>query len=262
LHPTGFCRRQNAFSRSRNLKSENLGQAFPLTIDSETGSVVSTHANFFGQEDASFTVDTGDATSDAALKPELFQQKAQELHEKVVWQGKGKNSAGVTENGAFLSEVVFNGEACTNFMLADCPYRNVLSLRFLARHLVTLNFPKHTMYLQRRSGEPFADDGIISATNAYALTKEADEYLTNLKKQGQLPGWLNDGDQGQLARIPDQNTPEIYPIERIFICRKNGDHSKCYYYTVVKASKDSAWKLQSAGQTDASGRILQEFPVP
>jgi predicted aspartyl protease len=243
-----------------NLKSENLGRVFPLTIDSETGQA-STHANFFGQEDAHFAVDTGYTTGDAALKPKAYQQKVQELHGEVLLQTKEKYSPDVTENKTLLSEVIFNGEACTNFLLGDCPDRNLLGLRFLARHLVTLDFPKHTMYLQRRSDEPFADDG-ISATNASASTKEATEFLTNLKKQGQLPGWLNDEDQGQLARTPNQNTPEMYPIERIFFCRKNGDAYKYYRYIVVKASKDGTWKLQRAWQTDASGRFLQEFPVP
>ena len=32
-----------------------------------------------------------------------------------------------------------------------------IGLRFLARHLVTLDFPKHTMYLQRQSIGPLPD---------------------------------------------------------------------------------------------------------
>jgi hypothetical protein len=127
--------------------------------------------------------------------------------------------------------------------------------------LVTLNFPKRTMYLQRRSGEPFADEG-ISATNVNASSKEAGEFLKSLKKQGQWPGSLKVDDVGKVtAWMSNTNPLEIYPLSRLFIFTKKSDNSK-YHYDIVQTSKDSAWKLQRAWQTDASGRFLQEFPVP
>jgi len=49
-------------------------------------------------------------------------------------------------------------------MPRNTPLPNLIGLQFLARHLVTLNFPKRMMYLKRTSVGPLTDDG--SPTNA------------------------------------------------------------------------------------------------
>ncbi|TMP97794.1 MAG: hypothetical protein E6L09_12645 [Verrucomicrobia bacterium] len=59
-------------------------------------------------------------------------------------------------------------------MPRNTPLPNLIGLQFLARHLVTLNFPKRMMYLKRTSVGPLTDDG--SPTNA-ASGIERDEDL-------------------------------------------------------------------------------------
>jgi hypothetical protein len=46
----------------------------------------------------------------------------------------------------------FNGEIYHKLVI-DAANHNFLGLRFLARHVVTLNFPKHTMYLRRTASD-------------------------------------------------------------------------------------------------------------
>jgi hypothetical protein len=229
-----------------HLKTNALGKAFPITISH--GEVL-THENFLGLKNVRLIVDTG-CSIDAALESKLVQQKLQE--QKAEMTNETKTAAGVPVRIAYFDKVVLNDNVYRHFILSDCPDDNLLGLRFLARHLVTLNFPKRIMYL-RRNGEWFgvADD----------LSIEAEKFLSNLKEKGQLPGWLQDEHGNMSLWIPGENNPEVYPVSRTFNGTKNGDVSK-YHYAVVKASKDDAWKLQRAWRTDASGHILNEYPVP
>ena len=236
--------------------SENLGKAFPLRVDSFKPST--THANFLRQGDADYVVDTGDV-SDAALKPKLF---SQELGGQTVQMTlQTKTFAGVKVNEAFLPNTVFNGEACTNFILGERPDGNLIGIRFLARHLTTLNFPKQTMYLQRRNDEPFADENNFINASGYAYTMEAQEFFLSLKSKGQLPGWLKEEHGGVSVWTPNKETAEIYPISRTFIATKSGGVSE-YRYTVVKVSRNAIWKLQRAWRTDAKGHVVEEYPIP
>jgi hypothetical protein len=41
--------------------------------------------------------------------------------------------------------------------LRDLRVKGVIGMRFLARHKVTLNFPKRTLYLKYVSGAPFTE---------------------------------------------------------------------------------------------------------
>jgi len=42
--------------------------------------------------------------------------------------------------------------------------------------------------------------------------------------------------------------------------RKNGD-SSTYNYTVVRSSKDTAWKLQKAWRTGTDGHVIEDYPI-
>jgi hypothetical protein len=53
-----------------------------------------------------------------------------------------------------LHSCVWDGETYTNIRIAPVADANVLGLRFLARHLVTLDFPKQTMYLKQTRAGP------------------------------------------------------------------------------------------------------------
>jgi hypothetical protein len=233
--------------------NEESGQKFPITFLDGRPWI---YAKFFGRSYASFLIDTGDGEDDVYLKPKLFEQESRNHIFK-----SGKSSAGVLMNSVFFPEIVFNGEACTNFALGDCPDKNGLGLRFLSRHLTTLNFPKRTMYLQPGSVEPFVADEAYKFCSGSAFTQEAIKFILNLIEQGQLPGCLKDECGGiNCSWGPNKDTPEIYPISRTFIVTKKSDVSK-YQYTVVKASSDGAWKLQRAWQTDSKGRVVKEWLI-
>ena len=90
---------------------------------------------------------------------------------------------------------------------------------------------------------------------------EADEFLFNLKKRGDLPGWLKD-EHGDVNFFNlGENASTNYPISRSFIATKQHDVSE-YHYVVTKASKDSDWKLQRAWRTDGNEHVIEEYPVP
>jgi len=118
-----------------------------------------------------------------------------------------------------------------------------LGLRFLARHLVTFDFPKRTMYLKQTSVGPLFDED----------TEAASEFVKSLKEKGQLPGWpKNEEGTIHLEAQPDSQTYDF---------RKNGD-SVTSHYRVMRESKDRPWKLQKAWRTDQNGHPIEEDPVP
>ncbi len=247
------------FGDPEQMKGEDLGVKYPLSFCADGRPLI--HANLFGHRDA-WEIDTG-CDNDAALNPELFQRKVQELGDKSAlgtWlTTTSTNYAGRTEREGFFQKAVFDGQSFTNFVLRDCPDQNLVGLRFLARHLVTLNFPRNTMYLQRRSDEPFADEDIFAkAVGVYSV--EAEEFLSNLKKRGELPGWLKDEHGEFYFSNPGDGISKTYPISQSFITIKEHDDSQ-YHYLVTKSSKDSDWELQRAWQTDAKGEIVQEWPA-
>jgi len=53
---------------------------------------------------------------------------------------------------AWLPRCVWNGEAYNDLLIGSGV--NSIGLRFLARHLVTLNFPKQAMYLKWITSDP------------------------------------------------------------------------------------------------------------
>ena len=56
-----------------------------------------------------------------------------------------------------LPECVWDGETYTNLTVAAVDHLNSIGLSFLARHLVTLDFPKRTMYLKQTSVGPLVE---------------------------------------------------------------------------------------------------------
>jgi hypothetical protein len=273
------------------LKTNGLGKSFPLALDTDE---VTIHADFFGAKDVSVRLDTGDST-DGALRAGLFHREIKKQKPLLTNQWK---SPGGTLSARF-PETEFGGATYTNLRLHKCPLTMALAdtrcyvgLQFLARHLVTLNFPKRMVYLQRRSVGPLPDGmaelkesfGYVSDQppkdvearfEAYAKQKpggrlflEAGAYSLNLKKQGQLPGWLkNDTGYGKIWLDPDLVSewarmikPDDFPVAQTLTVFKKGDTS-IYNYTVVKPSPDAPWQLQRAWKAAPNGHILKDYPI-
>ncbi len=128
-----------------------------------------------------------------------------------------------------------------------------MGIRFLARHLVTLDFPERTMYLKRTSIGPLH----LNLKEVKAEEKSAATLLRSLKKSGYLPGWSKgDKAEGRVVSFSHRST-----LTGSFIVRKIGDPS-VYHFQVIRMSEDSPWKLQKAWRTDQDGKTIEEFPVP
>ena len=133
-----FAARKMRFLDPYHEAGESLGQAFPLI-----GRVV-TPENLLGVKGVKSAIDTG-CNFDGMLEPKLFQRALRDQNVEL------------TNGAAWFPKAVWGGQTYTNLMLTE--FANVVGLRFLARHLVTLNFPKRTMYLRRRSVGALPDEG-------------------------------------------------------------------------------------------------------
>ncbi len=164
-----------------HLKTEELGQGFPLTISRWTRHV-KVREDFLGAKGAKWMIDTG-LNVDGVLKGKLFERALRAQHISAA-PGEINGAKGV---GACFPEAEFRGATYTNLIVAEMPRKmplpNLIGLQFLARHLVTFNFPKRMMYLKRTSVGPLLDEG--GSTNA-APSIGRDEKLKTATRA--LPG--------------------------------------------------------------------------
>jgi hypothetical protein len=141
------------FRRAHDLKPAELGKAFSLAVNS-SGHV--TVGEFFaGTHGVSPIIDTGCAC-DAVLEPAEFQRLLQT--EIAAWTNEFRYPSGFTRHTVRFPKLTFGGESYTNVFIDQSPamrdgrrtyYLNAIGLPFLARHLVTFDFPDRKMYLKR-----------------------------------------------------------------------------------------------------------------
>jgi hypothetical protein len=184
-----FQTRRIRFLDPDTLDDRDLGKALPLTIFFNG---VSTQADLFSIGKVSFRADTGFVGGDFLLKSRSFwrQLDIPKRRPDGVWKTENGETNGlfftqeispqdVTRtnrilftqahpygtkplNAALFSNVRFCENAYTDVWLNEntiqpWPVQNWMGLRFLARHLITFNFPKRTMYLkQTHTGPPDA----------------------------------------------------------------------------------------------------------
>ena len=223
--------------------AKGLGQPFVLTGPPDEELYISN--NLVGNKGSgSLTgIDLG-CRGDGWLVPGLFQQWTNQALPLVAGQ-------------VHCPDAQLGGEIYPEVWLAKGepwetgePEHNGIGIHFLSRHLVTLDFPRHTLYLKRTSIGPLLDD--VSANAMAAATS----FLKDLKKKGRLPGWSKD-EHSQPGGATVYLTGNSATVE----VQKKGDPST-YHYTVIRASEKGSWKLQKAWRTDANGHVLKEYPVP
>ncbi len=226
--------------------AKELGQPFVLTGPPKEEIYISN--NLVGnQGSGSLTaIDLG-CLGDGWLTPALFQQWTNQALPLVAGQ---VHSPEAQLGGEIYPEVWLDrgkpwetGE----------PEHNGIGILFLSRHLVTLDFPKRTMYLKRTSIGPLH----LDTQEVKAVAKSAAPLLRSLKKSGHLPGWSKDDKLVAKSASFSCNSA----LTGSFTGRKIGD-SSIYHFQVIRASEDSPWKLQKAWRTDQDGKIIEEFPVP
>src|SRR5205807_625400 len=127
------------------------------------------------------------------------------------------------------------------------PNANAIGLRFLARHLVTLDFPHRTMYLKRTSVGPLPVPPSDTAVS----------FLKSLKEGGGLPGWSKNDDGQVLSGLFGDD----YPASGTLDIQKAGD-SSVYHYTLFRATKESPWELKKAWRTNKKGHTIETYPRP
>ena len=222
------------FLERDQVDAAQVGKAFPLTY--RWGCPFIHLKSVIGGEITDLLIDTG-YNNDGALNPELFRRKVRERTLRV----EGDAAEGKQREHAWLPGCAWNGETYTNLILGN--ELDLLGLRFLARHLVTFDFPKRTMYLKKTSIGPLRDEKMETAA----------QFLRNLKANGQAPGWP-ENDDGPIYL-------EAHPDSETFGFRRHGDAFTAHY-TVTRASKGSPWRLQKAWRTDQNDQMAEGYAVP
>jgi hypothetical protein len=120
-----------------HLNVEKLGKAFPITISSPGGRPFIHHVSLTGGTSTNSLIDTG-CNFDGRV-------------EKDALQGDDKG-------WVHLPECAWDGGNYTNLTVQIGEHANLLGLRFLARHLVTLDFPNRTLYLKQTSVGPLKNE--------------------------------------------------------------------------------------------------------
>ncbi len=247
--------------------SSNIGQAFPLTFvgtDPRHIRPFIRHVGLVG-ESTTVQIDTGNNVD--GMAPEgAFKAKAV-LLTRLVWDNHRYSSL-VVPAADYLA---FSPRQHTRKAPAsDLEHSSALGLSFLARHLVTFDFPKRTMYLKQVQAGPLAGDVALEISHGkYRAVVDAYE---SLRRKGRLPG-LSEDDQGAVYLDPDLQSPapkgptapeaSSTPQCRLvtFGFRKTGDSSVCYY-TAVRVDRNGPWKLKEAWRTDGNGHTLERRQLP
>lgn len=219
------------------------GRAFPILPLNSSDGRPAVDENLLGLKGPHSLIDSG-YLSDGWLMPQFYRQWTNEAVAPATGQARAPkgNFAGETYKEVSLDEKEVESDG--------------IGLRFLARHLVTLDFPNRTMYLKRATDWPLVPKEVEVVAKEAA--DSASEFLKALKLQGQLPGWL-ENESGEATAFHFQFRPALDTIT--LETRKGGD-SSTYHYTVNRASKGTPWRLEKAWRTDEDGHLLQEYPVP
>lgn len=205
---------------SNKLAIAKRGNAFPLTFKHNCPFIH--HASFVSGQNDDLLIDTGCVSDGFVNKKNLGEEKQ--------------------FDPMLLQQCDWSGQTYSNlFVQAGA---NVIGLRFLARHLVTLDFPNQTMYLKQTSESPLVEQNAETAMT----------FLKSLKNNGELPGWSKI-EAGETAY------PEV-DSNSVTLCIGKVKDSSIFHYTVVRLSENDSWKLQRAWRTDQNNKMIEEFPVP
>jgi hypothetical protein len=208
------------------------GRAFPIVPLNDKDTRPAVAGNLFGEEGPRSLIDSGYEV-EGWLMPQHYRQWTNQV--TVPAAGKARSPDGRFA-GETYPEVTLRVEKVES---------DGIGLAFLARHLVTMDFPNHTLYLKRTSTGPLPSAGESALT-----------YLKHLKNQGRLPGWSREeqGAPRDLKKTVADNTVTVEATK--------SSESSVYHYQLTRASAEAPWKLVKAWRTNARGRMLENYPVP
>jgi hypothetical protein len=235
------------FLDSSQADKQNWGKSYALTNRDDAYPVLS--ANLVGGFAPGSLIDTG-CNNDGWLGPGLFQQWTNLASPPVEGQAREPDGLFDGEKYSELELQRLDEDAASS---EDSHMKvNGIGLRFLARHLVTIDFPNRTLYLKRTSVGPLS----LPIKQMKAQGKSVYRFLANLKKRDRLPGWSTTDKLPRHAMF-DYHTLSSGTLK----FQKQGD-SSFYFYWVTRPSAASSWELKKAWRKDANGRTLAEYPVP
>jgi hypothetical protein len=221
------------FLNDEQADKQTWGRAFPIVALNAKDARPAVAGNLFGAQGPHSLIDSGYITS-GWLMPQYYRQWTNQAVPPAPGEARAPDGR-------------FGGETYPQVSLrVEDVESDGLGLAFLARHLVTLDFPKQTLYLKRTSIGPLADEGVGAAMN----------FLKNLKEKGRLPGWSKDENGNAIGA----NIDFAFTSATVEVLKD--DDSSIYHYQVTRASEEGPWKLQKAWRTDQTGRTLEEYPVP
>jgi hypothetical protein len=123
---------------------QNWGKTFPIVALNSKDARPAVAENLFGAQGSHSLIDSG-CSFDGWLMPKWFQQWTNQAVPPATGEARSPDGR-------------FGGE---KYPFVDVEEKDVesdgIGLHFLARHLVTLDFPKRTMYLKRQSIGPLPD---------------------------------------------------------------------------------------------------------
>lgn len=210
------------FLNASNLKIDELGRCFGLTI--KNGYPMIKSAGLISQS-INPLIDLG-CDIDA-----------------VVDQGANQL------DGIYLPECQWNNQNYSDLIVASVKRANLIGMRFLARHLVTLDFPNRRVFLKQTRGD------IINEPEVESPRKSALGFLMTMRDTGTLPGWADTSgkaiyfqssidDNSAVFKLWTQNAPGVYE------------------YRVTRTFKTNEWKLIKGGRNDAGGKRIEELSTP
>jgi hypothetical protein len=246
-----FAANKLRFLDDQHASTNGWGQPFSMT-DSGSG-CFRINENLGGGNGPGSLIDTG-CLDDGWLTPALFQRWTNQA--TLATNSQVRAPIGKLR-GECYPEVELQGLEVKQLESGDSHMKfNGIGLPFLSRHLVTLDFPKRTLYLKRVSVGPLQ---VKYTRGMIAVGKSGYRFIKRLHKNGQLPGWSK-GDRFATNRANFRYDYDAFDSGTLDFLKK-GD-SSIYCYTFGRESKSAPWKLHKAWRADQKGLILQEYTLP
>lgn len=241
------------FLDDANLNMSACGKPFPLTDDGSGCFCIS--QNLVGSKGPGSLIDTG-CDTDGWLTGALFRQWTNQTSLPPDGQVR---SPTIGRLGADSYPDIDLWALDDKQQASDDSHmkQNGVGLRFLSRHLVTLDFPKRTMYLKRTSDGPLR---VRYTRDMMAVGKSGCRFIWRLKKAGRLPGWSKTDKFASNRATFRYEYDSLDPAGTLDLL-KQGNPS-VYHYTFSRFSSASPWKLQKAWRTDQNGQLLEEYTIP
>ncbi len=144
-----FSENKIRFLDPNRLIGQDLGKPFPME---PVRGCFFVNDNVVGVNGLRSLIDTG-CNFDGVLTPDLFRQ----------WTNQAQSGATAPPGQAHFPDGVFGGAFYTNLYFAGDGAQNLVGLHFLARNLVTLNFPGRVLYLRQQSAGPApGEEGVFA----------------------------------------------------------------------------------------------------